>query len=489
MTRQEQEQLVAAFIAGTASESELQQLKIALTQDPALGQRLSDMLLVEHMLYHVHDDRDGTFMEREVLGALRNEDSGQRFTKKTIDQIRRQQKSPSGRTTTRQYRRRRQRQQSNDVLWIGLATAAAVLLAILLWPRAAEIRDVQEPQEIVQEQQQRPVIASIGQWLDLHAADLRRQPDADQRSSRCFIGDVLIASHACALQLDDQSLISIEAGAQVRISGAQDAVVLELKTGSLRAKITTQQLGSALVFQTDHGQSRIIGTEFSLHNYGKHSRLEVYEGRVQQTQHGQQQSVFVDAGFFVDVVPNKSLQVQSLSAKDATEVVAQKEQPKTQPENVEAPVVKEQSKPLYAWRLCKVQGEQWQLGTYNAGQKLIASELQYEQHCISARLEREKRVTLLAQDEFHFSLRAEQAMSVEVSIFLADRNRQTDPKQQYARGTIQIGPQADWQSHVVRLQDLQFNLKHLLPDNHGCFAFRLAARQPFELKQAHIIRP
>ena len=491
MNRQRQEQLIAAFLAGVANETELLELKQAVQQDPQIAQRLSEMLMLDHMLHHIHDDGDGSLMGKEVCTVLRNEHSGRHFAKKTIEKIRDQQKPSGTRSITRSHRRRRKKQQSFDVMWLAVGAAAALLIALILWPQAQPVVEpVQEPE--IAEVPQQQTIASVGQWSNIRGQDLLRADGADQRSSRCMIGDRLTASADCELNLDDKSVLTIKKGARVRIAGSPVNPVFVLEEGSLHAQISKQKLGSSMVFKTQHGSSRIVGTEFLLKNVGYKSRLEVYEGRIEQTNASSNDSVFVDAGQYVYIAPNKKMHVKPLKGTPQTQVKEPEIETEEPDRELPEPEVVQHSKPaLYEWQIAHPLKKYWQQGAYSATACAVQAMWQNNAYGVMARLDcrRSRPDQQFANDELHIQIRADEATDVHVSLYLADKNKSTKPSEQYIRLTIPITKVSTWQNHKIPLHTFQTRMKDLLSNNHGCFALRITSQTSFELKHASLHRP
>ncbi len=482
MNRQEQEQLLADFIQGTASDLQVAELQQLLKSHPELKQSLAEMLLIEQMLYVKHDDKHGELLKNEVLHALDDDSSGRHFTKETIDQIRsRQQKS--NRKATRSHRRKRPAKKQ-DPLWIGLGVAAAILFIIIAaWPSPAPAPSPKES-PVVKKEIKPEAPKQIGQWQQLISNNLKHPQHADQRSTRCYIGDQLKASQDTILVLDDASEIHISTGTHIEIRGDTQNSEIYLHSGSIKAQITKQKTGSAILFPTSFGTSRIVGTAFSLNSNIEGSRLEVYSGRIEQTHEERKESVFVDAGHYVDIVPNKSLEVKPIA------VAVKKIEPPpaiiAEPEPViiaEAPVIE---KPFYEWSTKNAKA--WFRGSVSS--EGINSHEDFEGHVIYARLPRSERELLLANDEFHFTLRANDQYAIYIDVFLADQNNKSPSHLQFATFTVNLDQNNQWQPVSFRLGDLTFPHKKFIEVNHGCFAIRLrtARSQAFALQRALIKR-
>jgi len=93
---------------------------------------------------------------------------------------------------------------------------------------------------------------------------------------------------------------------------------LFVEKGSLKAEVARQPAGLAMVFESPHGEARVLGTTLALHvdaDPKKGTRLEVEEGRV-ELKNGAGRSVLVDAGHQAVAASGTVLAVRALPREE-----------------------------------------------------------------------------------------------------------------------------------------------------------------------------
>ena len=361
-----------------------------------------------------------------------------------------------------------------------------------MWPAAAPLpTSPVAPEPIVTLKPAQQYNPEIGLWKHIRAQDLTHAKNADQRSQRCFIGDIVNTSAETLLILDDDSQITIAAHSHVEIKGGLQIREIFLHSGSLSAQITKQTEQNAILFPTSLGTARIVGTSFNLTRQADHSRLEVYSGKIEQSHHAREEKVFVEAGHYVDILPDSALVVKSLEQEPLIKDTQPEADPPLIVASPEEPVIE---KPFYEWAVKAPLGNEWIHGFFSAHAKCgsVRSVSTHDQEIIYMRLEKPERQALRDSDEFHFTVRAKQAGTLHFDIYLADNNPQTASTAQYARYSHRLDPAQRHKSIPIRITLAELDQPHaqFITSNHGCFAVRISSdnKSPFSLQRALIKR-
>ncbi|HVE41929.1 MAG TPA: FecR family protein [Planctomycetota bacterium] len=93
---------------------------------------------------------------------------------------------------------------------------------------------------------------------------------------------------------------------------------LVLEKGTLRAEVAKQPAGLAMIFETPHGEARVLGTTLALHvdaDPKKGTRLEVEEGRV-ELKNAAGRTVMVDGGHQAVAASGVALAVRTLPREE-----------------------------------------------------------------------------------------------------------------------------------------------------------------------------
>ena len=121
-----------------------------------------------------------------------------------------------------------------------------------------------------------------------------------------------------AVRYPDGTLVEVESGALIRefAAGPSGGKSILLSRGSLRAAVTPQPDGKAMILATPQAEARVLGTEFTLSIEAGATRLEVREGKVRLTRLRDRAHVDVAAGHFAVAHPARTLVTRPLPASD-----------------------------------------------------------------------------------------------------------------------------------------------------------------------------
>ena len=112
-------------------------------------------------------------------------------------------------------------------------------------------------------------------------------------------GDVIITDGAAAvIAYDGESTrIEIQPDSVVQLAEAANGKRLELRQGSINARVAPQPPGRPMLIITPHARATVLGTELALRADATSTTLEVLEGKVQFTCRLNSKKVMVTGGF------------------------------------------------------------------------------------------------------------------------------------------------------------------------------------------------
>ncbi len=276
-------QLIDAYLDDSLDDAGVAELQRWLSAD---REHLREFL----RLTAIHRD-----LRREFLGAAAR--SGFADSVSNNDQ-------PSARLTRPSSRRLivRRRRQRASWQWLGLATAACLVIGIA-W---SSLRSAPEIGERVVVSAGSATVVRGGASVVLRAGERVRD------------GDVLRTGDASAtVTFADGTALTLAAGGELALQalgGADTSKQLRLVQGRLHAEVPKQPIGHPLVIAAPTATATVIGTTFALTSTSTQTRLDVAHGRVRLEQPTAQASVEVAAGEYAVAAPDRVLVVRKQGA-------------------------------------------------------------------------------------------------------------------------------------------------------------------------------
>ena len=173
-----------------------------------------------------------------------------------------------------------------DFPWRRVALAACLMLCaalafVLIRPRPSEMNS--------------PQLLASDATVQLTRGD---QVRPFQKTQGLKAGDVIITGLTTAVIAydDENTRVEIHPDSVVQFAEAANGKRLELRQGSINARVAPQAAGRPMLIITPHARATVLGTELALRADAATTKLEVLEGQVQFTCRFNAKKVLVTTG-------------------------------------------------------------------------------------------------------------------------------------------------------------------------------------------------
>ncbi|MCM8534312.1 MAG: FecR domain-containing protein [Lentisphaeraceae bacterium] len=249
------EDLLLAFSSGDITEEEVRELEVYL-EDPINRARLVDFMHEEATLLDV--------FEQEKSQKVKT-------VKKKIK-------------TNKLSRVSRKKKKKAPVVlpWIGVAIAASIIFAFVLLRKQGPVDSIVYDRLVVEKVYGNSANVKKGDVLSL--------------------GDQIKTGEGSRVYMNytDGTLVKLSSDSLMTLNKGTSTKSIHLETGHVHLDVIKQKAGDPLLVHTAKSTARVLGTVLEVSKSDHHSRLDVYEGRVEYIRHSDQKTVLVNKREYAD---------------------------------------------------------------------------------------------------------------------------------------------------------------------------------------------